>query len=171
MSNERAKSCECGARLRWEYRSYPSTWVAMCESGDCGHVTTPDDQASGLPEFLGIAIKPSTPPWIREFLKASAIEGLSWEHWPAACPECERDQLVFTIDLAPIHEPRQASICLNCGMVGARFMTQGRLTDLIGGYDWATPDQAVTALRRGIKERSEHDHTEPSGGDGWCFEL
>jgi len=122
-----------------------------------------------LPEFLGIAIKPSTPPWIREFLKASAIEGLSWEHWPSACPECERDQLVFTIDLAPIYEPRLASLCLNCGMVAARFMTQGCLTDLIGGYDWATPDQAVVALRRGIKERSEHDPDDPTYGQGWSF--
>jgi len=123
--NERPKTCTCGARLRWEYRGYPSTWVATCESDDCGHITTPDDQPAGLSEFLGIAIKPSTPPWIREFLKASAIEGLSWEHWPSPCPECEREQLVFTIDLAPIHEPRQATLCLNCGMVAARFMTQG----------------------------------------------
>lgn len=167
--NERPKTCTCGARLRWEYRSYPSTWVATCESDDCGHIMIPDDQAAGLPEFLGIAIKPSTPPWIREFLKASAIEGLSWEHWPSACPECDRHDLVFAIDLAPIHEPRQASICLNCGMVAARFMTQGRLTDLVGGYDWATPDQAVVALRRGIKERSERDPDDPTYGQGWSF--
>lgn len=167
-SNERPRQCGCGARLRWEYRSYPSTWLATCESNTCGQITTPEGQVSGLSEFLVQAVKPSTPPWIRLFLKALAIEGLAWEHWPSACPACERHELVFTIDLAPIHEPRLASLCLNCGMVAARFMTQGHITDLIGGYDWATPDQAVTALRRGIKDRSEHDHSDPSS-DGWHF--
>ena len=54
-------------------------------------------------------------------------------------------------------------------MVAARFMTQGHLTDLVGGYDWAAPDQAVVALRRGIKERSERDPDDPTYPQGWSF--
>ena len=109
--NERPKTCTCGARLRWEYRGYPSTWLATCESEMCGLITTPKGQAPGMSEFMATNIKPATPPWIRLFLKALSIEGLAWEHWPSPCPECEREQLVFTIDLAPA-DPARGTLSL-----------------------------------------------------------
>ena len=73
MNHQRAKACHCGARLRWEYRGYPSTWLATCESEMCGFITTPEGQAHGMPEFMATNTKPATPPWIRLFLGAPVV--------------------------------------------------------------------------------------------------
>jgi hypothetical protein len=165
MARPTKKRCACGGLLHWE-RSAPSTWLGLCESESCGRITLPLAQQHELEGFLQTRTRPLAHPWTRLFLRAAAIDGMRWRYAGSACPRCEMPDLLFCVAFYPVPDPYEAALCIGCGAAITRHVSvDGRVTEIHGGTDWATPDHAVMTLRRGIQARAEHQETETDAWD------
>ena len=142
-------------------------WLALCDSDACGRITLPLAQKHELAEFLQVRTRPLAHPWTRLFLRVAAIDNVSWSYAGYACSQCESPELVFHIAFYPVPDPYEAMLCISCGAVVTRHVSvDGKVTEIHGGSDWAGPDHAVSALRRGVHARTRHQDEE---ADVWDF--
>jgi hypothetical protein len=143
-------------------------WLALCESDACGRITLPVSQKQELAEFLQVRTRPLARPWTRLFLRAAAINSVRWSHAGSACSHCESPDFLFHVAFYPVPDPYEAELCIRCGAVVTRHVSaDGKVTEIHGGSDWAAPDHAVSALRRGVRARATHQEEEEAGA--WDF--
>lgn len=162
-SRPRKQRCSCGSPLDWE-RGTGNAWLALCRSADCGSITLPVSQRHELKEFIGVSPAPLIAPWTRLFLRAAAINDIAWRSAGVACPGCSSHELFFRMHFWPLEQINQALLCLGCGFVSTLHVTgEGRMSELQGGDDWATPDAAVKALREGIRARAAYQEDQDTG--------
>jgi hypothetical protein len=139
-------------------------WLGLCESDGCGHITLPISQKHELAEFLQVRTRPLAHPWTRLFLRVAAINSVSWSYAGCACSQCDSPELVFHVAFHPVPDPYEAALCIGCGAVVTRHVSaDGTVTEIHGGSDWAGPDHAVSALRRGVRARAAHQEDKDAG--------
>jgi hypothetical protein len=147
-------------------------WAGICIGLDCGHIhieaSSDPEREFDLSDFLGVSPTPYVKPWVRQFRRlTSCPELLPLKSSEAPCWSCEEADLVMRIPLSGIERLYDAGLCLFCGAVIVRCMPMDRSgpTNVYGGVDWTTPDEAVVLLRRGIASIE----TGPPDQDTWPF--
>jgi hypothetical protein len=157
--------CSCGSRLRWEHRDGygERRSVALCNSPDCGVITTalpegvePEQRLAS--SLLGhVPIRRYLKPWMRLYFKSSRL-GFIWRPFHEVCPDCAGE---MTVQLAlPPHIERQADpyeilLCLTCGTTGLAWYIAGeRSAIVLDPNEWSEPSTAVVILKRVLEERA-----------------
>lgn len=151
--------CPCGSgTLRWERTGRPAIWIGTCNSPACGEITIPSSQKEDLAQFLGARPRPEARPWTRLFVRAAQADGVTIDTARCPCDVCGAQDFLFQLGFYPLQHPNWATLCVACGAIDVRgFSEYGRRVGVVGGSDWANPDEAILTLRRGIREREAYE--------------
>jgi hypothetical protein len=149
-------------------------WLGLCIGLDCGEialrVSQPGDGEPELHHFLGVqSPRPHVKPWIRLFRRLTALPALlPLRSTDAPCWSCDETDLVMAVPLSGAQRLWDAGLCLRCGAVMVRCMPVdgGSPSNVYGGVDWETPDEAVLLLRHGIRTLEHGGQADDAFGRG-----
>jgi len=156
--------CSCGSPLRWETRETygEQRSLALCDSPDCGLVTTASPQGVQPEQDLELFLLGQTParrylnPWTRFYFKTTKW-GFVWFPANEVCPACHSEvtaQLALPVLMERQTDPYLVVLCLACGATGIVWWLEERVAIAILGEDWNEPSTAVLILKRVLEERA-----------------
>ncbi len=153
-----ARCQRCGELPRWEslVDGRGERWLALCR---CGHAQVflpdepnldPEDPVKAFLQGPENAVRPTTPPWIRLFLRSVEEPWRAvWRYWPNLCPACATGVCFFLHASPRPYWLATCSLCLSCGRVTSTYSQPWKnLHELpVAGSEWAPPCPAVQRLR------------------------
>lgn len=148
----------CGGRPQWEslIEGDAERWLSVCR---CGRMQAflsdapglqPEDPLTAFLVGLGRNILPTSPPWIRCFLRSvEAPNAIRWRYCPGPCPSCHAS-VSFGLRACP--RPNvlaMCTLCLACGYATAAYLQPSRGMSEVPttGSIWTPPCPVVQRLR------------------------